>query len=161
MVIAIAPAPPEAAVARLGRVSEDAQLIANHRVHVVPVVLALANPLWQRDVWLEPSAFESLHHVFHTLFDDFCDADEPERYLGVSLRTEEEVVLMRELGVALNNAAAEAPNDTDAEYLQAAGWPDVVAIAGRLAQVMVRNDLGELAALHDSGPRASAVNSRS
>lgn len=47
----------------------------------------------------------------HTPFDDFCDADEPERYLGVSLRTEEEVVLMRELGVALNNAAAEAPND--------------------------------------------------
>ncbi|MEV0243772.1 hypothetical protein AB0I06_28195 [Streptomyces sp. NPDC050674] len=59
--------------------SEDARLIANHRVHVVPVVLALANPPWQRDVWLDPSVFENLDHVFHTLFDDFCDADEPER----------------------------------------------------------------------------------
>jgi hypothetical protein len=133
-------------------VSEDARLIANHRVHVVPVVLALANPPWQRDVWLDPSVFENLDHVFHTLFDDFCDADEPERYLGVSLRTEEEVVLMRELGVALNTAAAEAPNDTDAEYLQAPSWPAVVAVAGRLAQVMVANDLKELAALHDAEP---------
>ncbi|MEU9340710.1 hypothetical protein AB0D74_05745 [Streptomyces sp. NPDC048278] len=131
--------------------SEPARLIANHRVHVVPVVLALANPPWQRDVWLDPSAFEDLDHVFHTLFDDFCDADEPERYLGVSLRSDEEVVLMRELGVALNAAAAEAPNDTDAEYLQASVWPEVVAIAGRLAQVMVANDLRELAVLLDEG----------
>ncbi|WP_257033440.1 hypothetical protein [Streptomyces sp. Ag109_G2-15] len=131
--------------------SEAARLIANHRVHVVPVVLALANPPWQRDVWLDPSAFEDLDHVFHTLFDDFCDADEPERYLGVSLRSDEEVVLMRELGVALNAAAAEAPNDTDAEFLQASIWPEVVAIAGRLAQVMVANDLRELAVLLDEG----------
>jgi hypothetical protein len=115
--------------------------MANHRVHVVPVVLALANPPWQRDVWLDPSAFEGVDHVFHTLFDDFCDADEPERYLGVSLRTDEEVVLMRQLGAALNAAAAGAPGDTDAEYLQASAWPEVVAIAGRLAQVMVANDL--------------------
>ncbi|MEW2510848.1 hypothetical protein [Streptomyces sp. NPDC046870] len=130
--------------------SEDARLLANHRVHVVPVVLALANPPWQQDVWLDPSVFENLDHVFHTLFDDFCDADKPERYLGVSLRTEEEVALMRELGTMLNAAAAEAPNNTDAEYLQAPTWPKVVAVAGRLAQVMVANDLRELAALHDA-----------
>ncbi|MCF1594543.1 SCO4402 family protein [Streptomyces muensis] len=130
--------------------SEDARLMANHRVHVVPVVLALANPPWQQDVWLDPSVFENLDHVFHTLFDDFCDADEPEPYLGVSLRTEEEVALMRELGITLNTAAAEAPNDTDAEYLRAPSWPKVVAVAGRLAQVMVANDLKELTALHDA-----------
>ncbi|MFE2297395.1 hypothetical protein ACFXAW_04280 [Streptomyces sp. NPDC059445] len=129
--------------------SEAARLIANHRVHVVPVVLALANPAWQRDVWLDPSAFEDLDHVFHTLFDDFCDADEPERYLGVCLRSHEEVVLMRELGVALNAATAEAPNDTDVEYLRASVWSEVVAIAGRLAQVMVANDLRELSVLLD------------
>ncbi|MET7497145.1 hypothetical protein ABZV61_19905 [Streptomyces sp900116325] len=124
--------------------------MANFRVHLVPAVLALANPPWQRAVWLDPSTFENLDHIFHTLFDDFCDADEPERYLGMSLRTEEEVALMRELGAALNAAADEAPNDTDAEYLQAAAWPEVVAVAGRLAQVMVGNDMGELAALHES-----------
>ncbi|MGW7420699.1 SCO4402 family protein [Streptomyces sp. NPDC054813] len=133
--------------------TEAARLIANHRVHVVPVVLALANPSWQRDVWLDPSTFEDLDHVFHTLFDDFCDADEPERYLGVSLRSDEEVVLMRELGAALNAAAAEAPNDTNAEHLQSSAWPDVVAIAGRLAQVMVTNDLRELATLLEDAAR--------
>ncbi|MFG3719048.1 hypothetical protein ACGF8D_14730 [Streptomyces massasporeus] len=130
--------------------SEDARLIANHRVHVLPAVLALANPPWQRDVWLDPAVFENLDHVFHTLFDDFCDADEPERFLGISLRTEEEVALMRELGVALNEAATQAPNDRDEEYLQSARWPEVVAVAGRLAQVMVANDLEELAALHET-----------
>jgi hypothetical protein len=51
---------------------------------------------------------------FGNFFDDFCDADEPKRFLGVSLRTEEEVTLMRELGVALNAAAAEAPIATEA-----------------------------------------------
>ncbi|MGW6269798.1 SCO4402 family protein [Streptomyces sp. NPDC055060] len=127
--------------------SEDALRIANFRVHVVPAVLALANPPWQRDVWLDPSKFEDLDHVFHTLFDDFCDAEDPERYLGISLRTLEEVALMRELGAALNAASAQAPNDTDEEYLRATVWPDVVAAAGRLAQVMVANDLRELAAL--------------
>ncbi|GGJ71038.1 SCO4402 family protein [Streptomyces brasiliensis] len=130
--------------------TEDSRRLANFRVHLVPAVLALANPPWQRDVWLDPSTFENLDHIFHTLFDDFCDADDPERYLGTSLRTQEEVVLMKELGAALNAAADEAPNDTDAEYLQAAAWPEVVAVAGRLAQVMVGNDLGELAALHES-----------
>ena len=135
--------------------SEDARVIANHRVHVVPVVLALANPPWQRDVWLDPSVFENLDHVFHTLFDDFCDADEPERCLGVSLRSEGEVALMRELGIALNAAAAEASNDTDAEYLRTPSWPRVVAVAGRLAQVMVANDLKELAALHNDSPSTS------
>ncbi|MGQ5654389.1 SCO4402 family protein [Streptomyces sp. EKR5.2] len=130
--------------------AEDSRLLANFRVNLVPAVLALANPPWQRDVWLDPSTFENLDHTFHTLFDDFCDADEPERFLGTSLRTEEEVALMRELGEALNAAADEAPNDTDAEYLQAASWPEVVAVAGRLAQVMVGNDLSELVALHES-----------
>ncbi|MER5977680.1 hypothetical protein ABT142_14295 [Streptomyces sp. NPDC001857] len=81
----------EDAVAELGLVSAKAQVMANHHVHVVPVVLALANPPWQRDVWLDPSAFENIDHVF--------------------------------------------------PYLQAPAWPEVVAIAGRLAQVMVSNDL--------------------
>jgi hypothetical protein len=130
--------------------NEDSQRLANFRVHLVPAVLALANPPWQREVWLDPSTFENLDHIFHTLFDDFCDADDPERFLGTSLRTEEEVTLMRELGVALNEAAAEAPNDTDEEYLRSTHWPEVVAVAGRLASVMVSNDLGELVALHES-----------
>ncbi|WJY50239.1 hypothetical protein QRN89_10650 [Streptomyces chengbuensis] len=133
--------------------NEDPQRLANFRVHVVPAILALANPPWQQDVWLDPSTFENVTHIFHTLFDDFCDADEPERYLGTSLRTEAEVALMRELGAALNAAAEEAPNDTDAEYLQAASWPEVVAVAGRLARVMVGNDLGELVALHEAETR--------
>ncbi|MFF8524584.1 hypothetical protein ACF05X_20965 [Streptomyces werraensis] len=136
---------------------EDSRRLANFRVHLVPAVLALANPPWQRDVWLDPSAFENLDHIFHTLFDDSCDADNPESYLGTSLRTQEEVVLMRQLGTALNAATADAPNDTDEEHLASRAWPEVVAIAGRLAQVMVANDLKELVALHESEPATDDV----
>ncbi|MEU5898256.1 hypothetical protein [Streptomyces venezuelae] len=64
--------------------------------------------------------------------------------------TQEEAGLMRELGTALNAAAGQAPLDTDAEHLAAASWPDVVAVAGRLAHVMVGNDLAELVALHEA-----------
>ncbi|MFI8220441.1 hypothetical protein [Streptomyces sp. NPDC085932] len=137
--------------------NEDGRRLANFRVHLVPAVLALANPPWQRDVWLDPAAFENLDHIFHTLFDDFCDADNPESCLGTSLRTREEVVLMRELGIALNRATADAPDDTDEEHLASQAWPEVVAIAGRLAQVMVANDLKELVALYESEPATDDV----
>lgn len=131
--------------------TDNNSVMANSRVHVVPAVLSLANPPWQREVWLDRSKFEDLDHIFHVLFDDFCDADNPERFLGTSLRTGEEVELMRQLGAALNAVSDEAPNDTDEEYLAAGSWPEVVAVAGRLAQVMVANDLKELVALHEAG----------
>ncbi|MEU4039343.1 hypothetical protein [Streptomyces collinus] len=57
---------------------------------------------------------------------------------------------MRELGSGLNAAAAEACDGTDADHLRAPSWPKVVAVAGRLAQVIVANDLKELAALHNT-----------
>lgn len=59
---------------------------------------------------------------------------------------------MREWGVALNAAGAEAPGGTDAEYPQALSWQNVVAVAGRLAQVMIANDLKELSALNAPPP---------
>ncbi|MFJ2023462.1 hypothetical protein ACIODW_06550 [Streptomyces sp. NPDC087897] len=129
---------------------DDRLITARVRTELVPVILALANPPWQRDVWLDPSTLENLDHVFHVLYDDFCEADHPERYLGIGLRTEEEVALMRQLGMALDAVAAEVPDETDAEYLRAPGWPQVVSAAGRLAQVMVGHDLRELLDLHEA-----------
>ncbi|WP_405666675.1 hypothetical protein [Streptomyces sp. NBC_00055] len=130
---------------------DDDQLItARARIHLVPAVLALANPPWQREVWLDPTTFENLDLVCHTLFDDFCDAEHPERYLGIGLRTEEEVALLRQLDAALTAASAESPNDTDMDYLSAESWTHVVTVAGRLAQVMVANDLYELLALNEA-----------
>lgn len=126
-----------------------------YRTHVVPAVLSLANPPWQREVWLARDRFEDLTYVVHVLFDDFCDARVPDEFLGVSLRTEEEVELMRLLGAAYASVEREvtAPNVPDEEYLDAPSWPNVVAAAGRLAQVMIANDLAALAALDDAGHR--------
>ncbi|MFK0184571.1 hypothetical protein ACIQV1_10205 [Streptomyces rubiginosohelvolus] len=129
---------------------DDRVIMARARIHLVPAVLALANPPWQRDVWLDPEVFEDLAYVIHTLFDDFCDAEQPERYLGIGLRSEEEVVLLRELDRALTVAEDQAPGGFDAEMLRVEGWAEVVAVAGRLAQVMVANDLGELLALQEA-----------
>ncbi|MEU9677243.1 hypothetical protein AB0D92_27520 [Streptomyces parvus] len=135
---------------------DDRVIMARARMHLVPAVLALANPPWQWDVWLDPEVFEDLEYVVHTLFDDFCDGEHPERYLGIGLRSEEEVVLLRELDRALTVAEDQAPGGFDAEMLRVEGWAEVVAVAGRLAQVMVGNDLGEILELHEARGAAEA-----
>ncbi|MFI1186505.1 hypothetical protein [Streptomyces californicus] len=45
---------------------------------------------------------------------------------------------------------AEVPDETDAAHLRAAGRPEGVAAAGRLAQAMVDQGLPELLALHEA-----------
>ncbi|ANP52394.1 hypothetical protein J2Z21_008313 [Streptomyces griseochromogenes] len=125
------------------------------RLHVVPAVLALASPSWQRDVWLQPEEFEDLDYVVNVLFDDFCNADDPGPWLGKSLRTEEEVTLMRELGTVYSavqeSVGRRAPDEA---YLDAAEWDIVITIAARLAQVMVTNDLQAAAVLHEQRQRS-------
>ncbi|MGW7786079.1 SCO4402 family protein [Streptomyces tricolor] len=112
------------------------------RLHVVPAVLALASPSWQRDVWLRPEEFEDLDYVVTVLFDDFCDADDPAPWLGKSLRTEDEVALMKELGEVYSTVQEEVGRGApDEVYLDAPAWSNVIAVAGRLAQMMVTNDL--------------------
>ncbi|WP_214413868.1 SCO4402 family protein [Sphaerisporangium fuscum] len=125
-----------------------------YRLHVVPAVIALASPSWQREVWLNPGRSENLDYVVHVLFDDFCDAHTPQSWLGKSLRTEEEVTLMADLGAAyskVQQAVGAAAGDED--YLNSSGWQEVLAAAARLAQVLVTNDLAALSGLHDAGHR--------
>ncbi|AWS44042.1 hypothetical protein [Streptosporangium sp. 'caverna'] len=123
-----------------------------YRLHVVPAVLALASSSWQREVWLNPDEFENLDYVAHVLFDDFCDARAPRSWLGKSLRTDEEVSLMADLGAAYSQVQ-ELVGATagDHAYVESPGWPAVLAVAARLAQVLVTNDLTALSKLHDAG----------
>jgi hypothetical protein len=128
--------------------------LPHHRLHVVPAVVALASPTWQREVWLAPERFEDLDHTVHVLFDDFCTADDPSPWLGQCLRTEEEVELMASLAaaytVAQDSVGAAARDEV---FLDSPAWPAVVAAAARLAQVMVANDQAALCKLHDAGYR--------
>ncbi|MFF0000622.1 SCO4402 family protein [Streptomyces avermitilis] len=125
-----------------------------YRLHVVPAVVALASPAWQREVWLDPVQLEDLDYVVHVLFDDFCDADNPLPWLGQSLRTHEEVELMARLGAAFSMVLDSVDADArDEVYLNAPGWSAVVAAAARLAQVLVTNDHMALTNLHDAGHR--------
>ncbi|MEV7724359.1 hypothetical protein AB0P15_06440 [Streptomyces sp. NPDC087917] len=126
--------------------------LPQYRLHVVPAVVALAGPTWQREVWLDPGRFENLGHTVHVLFDDFCDADDPSPWLGRSLRTEEEVELMARLGAAYGAVQDSVGADArDEVYLDSPGWSAVVAVAARLAQVLVSNDHVALSNLHDAG----------
>ncbi|GAA4831979.1 SCO4402 family protein [Kitasatospora terrestris] len=126
--------------------------LPRYRLHVVPAVVALASPAWQREVWLDPAEFDGLDHIVHVLFDDFCDARAPLPWLGQCLRTEQEVELMARLGAAFTAAqeavGADAPDEA---YLDSPLWPTVVAAAARLAQVLVANDHAALSGLHDAG----------
>ncbi|MCF2533166.1 SCO4402 family protein [Yinghuangia soli] len=132
-----------------------------YRLHLVPAVVALASPTWQREVWLDPTRFENLDYTVHVLFDDFCDADDPRPWLGQSLRTEEEVDLMAHLGAAYGAVQDAVGADArDEVYLDAPGWPAVMAAAARLAQVLVANDLAALDALHNAGHRWPPVADR-
>ncbi|MFJ9821277.1 hypothetical protein ACIRU3_39675 [Streptomyces sp. NPDC101151] len=116
----------------------------------MPAVLALASPSWQREVWLRPDEFENLDYVVHVLFDDFCNADDPAPWLGKSLRTEEEVALMEELGTVYSAVQQSVGRDArDEAYLDAPGWGAVITKAASLAQVMVTNDLQAAALLHE------------
>ncbi|MDT0493786.1 hypothetical protein RM717_25110 [Streptomyces griseus] len=126
--------------------------LPRYRLHVVPAVVALASPTWQREVWLDPDRFEDLNYTVHVLFDDFCDADHPLPWLGQCLRTMEEVELMAALGAAYS-AVQESVGASarDEVYLDAPGWSAVVAAAARLAQVLVSNDHAALSKLHDAG----------
>ncbi|MEU9098623.1 hypothetical protein [Streptomyces sp. NPDC048361] len=113
-----------------------------YRLHVVQAVLSLATPSWQREVWLRRAEFESLTYVVTALFDDFCDAEDPAPWLGRSLRTEEEVALMRQLGQAYGAVESAVGRDaSDEEYLASPAWEPVITLAARLAHVMVTNDL--------------------
>ncbi|GCD42336.1 SCO4402 family protein [Streptomyces paromomycinus] len=128
--------------------------LPHYRLHVVPAVVALASPTWQREVWLDPDQFENLDYVVHVLFDDFCEADNPSRWLGQSLRTEEETELMARLGAAYDAVQGAVGADAEDEaYLDSPSWPAVVAAAARLAQVLVTNDLTALSKLHEAGHR--------
>jgi hypothetical protein len=129
------------------------------RLNLVGAVLSLANPPWQREVWGRPDVpkpghYEDLDMVVHCLFDDFCDADDPVPYLGVTLRNEDELRLMQELGAQFNLLFKELGGHAQVDaYLDSPRWSRVVAVAGRLAQEMVGNDLLELAKLTDPGQR--------
>ncbi|MFJ5216361.1 hypothetical protein ACIP98_16785 [Streptomyces sp. NPDC088354] len=124
------------------------------RLHVVPAVLALASPSWQRDVWLRPEEFEDLDYVVTVLFDDFCDADDPAPWLGKSLRTQEEVTLMKDLGKAYSVVQEQVGRGAqDQDYLDSPEWGSVIKIAAKLAQVMVTNDLQAAALLHYEQPQ--------
>ncbi|MEW9532155.1 hypothetical protein [Microbispora sp. NPDC049125] len=52
---------------------------------------------------------------------------------------------------------ADDPSFWLGKSLESPGWPVVLAVAARLAQVLVKNDLAALSGLHEAGHRRPAL----
>ncbi len=113
------------------------------RVRLVATLSSLADPEYQRRVWIEghrePGNEDCFDEDVHFLFDDTCLADDPDGALGVFLRTADEVQLLRDVVEAVDDAIeAVGRGASDAEYVVSQQWARVVA-ASSAALLVLRN----------------------
>ena len=111
------------------------------RNEVVTALEALADPDYQRRVWLEheypsPSYYDDLSLNTHILFDDTRVLPDPTVRLGVILYARE-VEPLRALGQVLDSMIDDLGDSDDSVYLQDARWPAVVE-AARVALDVVK-----------------------
>jgi hypothetical protein len=86
--------------------------------------------------WPPPRQLDGFDCVVHFFFDDTSLADQPEAAIGLILKDERELVLVKELVAALD--AVLENNDfglTDEEYIATLEWKIVVEVAKRALPV--------------------------
>ena len=108
------------------------------RAEIVGAVAALADPAYQWSAWVRRELPEGHYDEFtlriHILYDDTQVLEDPDRTVGVYLKSQEEADAMRGLGHAIDSLFAELGTErSDEEYLRAPGW-DLVVDAAKNAQ---------------------------
>lgn len=81
----------------------------------------------------------SLDATIHTLFDDIPVFEDTEGYVGIMLRSDREVELVKQLGTELEAAWAEYGTFEDPRLAHHPCWTAATATARVLLAVMVRN----------------------
>jgi hypothetical protein len=105
------------------------------RANLLDVLKALADPDYQRRVWVErqyphPGYYDDLEANINFLYDDSDIAEDPHRNIGYALRNEVEARAMENLHKALSPLYDSLPPDThDAEVIAMPEWQAVVAAA--------------------------------
>ena len=102
------------------------------RDEVLYAVAAFADEGFQRKVWLEgfapsqPYAYD-FEMACHALLDDVDLTDDPDRLVGIILKDEREVAILRRLATALLNLIEDiGVCGNFAEALESSKWPTVV-----------------------------------
>ncbi len=111
------------------------------RDEVVEAVEALADTEYQWSAWvrheLPVGGYDDFNLAIHILFDDTTVAEDPDRTIGVFLRSQEEADAMRKLGRQIRGLFDELGTElSDEEYLRSPGWPAVVAAAKEAREVL-------------------------
>lgn len=120
----------------------------NMRLEIVEAVRSLADPVFQRRVWVdgEPTGYEieGLDQEITTLYDDTRAMDDPYGQIGITLRDEREAEAMQKLDrVLLPFYKSLPPHYDPATVLAMPGWKDVVATAQTTLAVLLDVDSGQ------------------
>lgn len=115
------------------------------RESIILEVQDLANPEVLKNKWVERRGVRNEVTGFWSsvdlLFDDCCNLDNPEEYLGVSLVSQNEVDILRSLGEAMNSVIDSINNDfngqlSDAEILRMPEFRDVTRVARKALAIL-------------------------
>ncbi|GHG18727.1 MULTISPECIES: SCO4402 family protein [Amycolatopsis] len=118
------------------------------RNEIVRAVKALAEPEYQWSAWvrreLPPGHYDEFTHRIHVLYDDTQVLEDPERAVGVYLRSVEEANAMRKLASAIDALFEDMGTElSDEDYLRAPGWASVVHAAREALGVLERPREGD------------------
>ncbi|MGX1560379.1 SCO4402 family protein [Streptomyces sp. NPDC055506] len=112
------------------------------RAEIVVSVRALADPAYQRRVWIDreypsPDYYDDLTLTVNILYDDTTVLADPQAALGRTLASEAEVEAMSRLADELTRALDEVGRDQpDERFLASPAWPSVVDAASAALTVL-------------------------
>ncbi|WUN94266.1 hypothetical protein OHT51_09340 [Streptomyces sp. NBC_00299] len=112
------------------------------RAEIIASVRALADPAYQRRVWIgreypSPDYYDDLTLTVNILYDDTTVLADPQAALGRTLSSDAEVAAMSRLADELTRALDEVGRDEpDERYLASPVWPGVVDAASAALDVL-------------------------
>ena len=112
------------------------------REELVATLRSLADAEYQRNEWVNkafPSGIEHdcFDYAVHFIYDDTSLAKNPERTIGLFLKDEKEVEMIKAVVVALERVFdALGMEATDKEYISSREWPDVLKAASEAWQAI-------------------------
>lgn len=113
------------------------------RAEVIEALKGLADPAYQRRVWLDPHEFDSLTHAINVLFDDsqvLPDPSRSARTVGAVVYPHEVAPLAR-VGVRLGEILERLGGSNDREYLGDADWPAVIEAASAALAALAASEV--------------------
>ena len=115
------------------------------RRQILDALEAIADRDYQQRVWIKrrlphDNFHDDLSTNIHILFDDTQVVSHADKQVGFSIYPEE-IALLEDVGLRLGSLIDDLGDAEDSAYLAHPAWPEVVAAAGRAAQVIRNRDV--------------------